>query len=434
MSLGIIFTYALTYVGSLVALFNPFVGLLIYIAFAIISPVSLWGYGLDPDGHYSRIVAIALLIGWVFHGFGQWNFGRGRAIVFAFVGFWLWSVVSAVAAPNEEVAWKFVENLAKVLIPFVVGITLIDSVEKLKKLAWVLVLSLGFVAYEMNLSYYQGFNRVYELGHAGMGNNGVAIGMAVGVGMTFFLGVSESRMWLRGVAWVATLLMIHTILMAFSRGGMLALVITGFLSFFLLPRKNPKQMFALIVVILLALRLAGPQVSDRFMTIFADTAERDGSAQSRLDLWGNAWDTMKNNPLLGIGPDQWAFIAPKYGWVEGKEVHSTWLQTGAEMGFPGLALLVAFYALCLVRLWPLVRGKIKVDDPWLPHVARMVIAGLVGFLIAGQFVSMEGLEFPYYVTLLGVGALRLIPQSAASPRLGKIHALSAAASVFPRKS
>ena len=64
----------------------------------------------------------------------------------------------------------------------------------------------------------------------------------------------------------------------------------------------------------------------------------------------------------------------------------------------------------------------------------MVLAGLVGFLIAGQFVSLEGLEVPYYVTLLGVGALRLIPQPAALPRLGKIPTLSAAASVFPGKT
>ncbi|MCH7615491.1 MAG: O-antigen ligase family protein [Nitrospinae bacterium] len=415
------------------SLFNPFVGLLIYVCFAIISPVSLWGYGLDPDGHYSRIVAIALLIGWVFKGFGGWNFGRGRAIVFAFVAYWLWSIVSAVNAPNDPVAWRFVENTAKILIPFVVGMTLIDSGEKLKKLAWVLVLSLGFVAYEMNLSYYQGFNRIYELGHGGMGNNGVAIGMAVGVGVAFFLGVSESRVWLRGVAWVAALLMIHTVLLAFSRGGMLALVITGFVSFFLLPSKQPKQILALVVVILIALRLAGPQVSDRFMTIFESGQERDVSAQSRLDLWGHAWDVMKEHPLLGVGPDRWPRVASKYGWVEGKEVHSTWLQTGAEMGFPGMALLGAFYALCLGKLWPIVRGKVKVHDPWIQNVGRMVIAGLVGFIIAAQFVTMEGLEVPYYVTLLGAGALRLTPRPAALPRLGKVPALSTAASLFQRR-
>ena len=406
--LGLIFTYALTYGGALVSLFNPFVGLLIYVAFAIIKPEAMWWWSV-PHGNYSRIVAIALLIGWMLHGFGRWNFGRARAIVFALVGFWLWSVASAMNAPNEQVAWLFVENTAKVLIPFFVGITLIDSVKKLKQLAWVLMLSLGYVAYEMNLSYWEGFNRVHLMGFAGMDNNSIAIAMVVGVGLAFFLGVIEGRWWLRGLAWLATLLLAHTVLLSFSRGGMLALIITGVVSFFLLPSKQPKQMLAFIAVVLIAFRLAGPEVSERFMTTFADTQERDASAQVRVDLWEDAWDTMKSYPILGVGPDHWPLMAPEYGWKKGQEAHSLWLQTGAELGFPGVGLLGLFYTLCLARLWQVVRGKVKVNDPWLQNVGRMVIAGLVGFIIAGQFVSLEGLEVPYYITLLGVGALKLLP-------------------------
>ena len=268
MSLGAIATYLLTFGGGFASLFNPFIGFLIYISFSILRPNSLWGYSLNPSIPYARIVAIALLIGWVFHGFGKWNFGRGRAIVCALVAYWLWAVVSAILAPNQHVAWMFVENTTKILIPFVVGITLLDSVDRLKQFAWVLVISLGYVALEMNISYYQGFNKMQVLGHAGMGNNGTAIAMASGVGVAFFLGISENRMWLRGVAWFATLLMTHSVMLAFSRGGMLALVVTGAVSFFLLPPQKPKHMFGLILVILLALRLVGDAVSARFMTIF----------------------------------------------------------------------------------------------------------------------------------------------------------------------
>jgi len=431
--LGLIFTYGLTYGGALVALFNPFVGFLIFVAYSSISPEMMWHWSIPP-GHYSQIVAIAMLIGWVFQGFGRWNFGRARWIVWSLVGFWLWSVVSAMGALNQELAWEFVEDKGKIVLPVLVAMTLIDSREKLKQLAWVLVLSLGFVAFELNLSYFGGFNKVYHLGFGGMDNNGVACTMAAGVGIAFFLGVSEGRWWLRGVAWLASLLMAHTVLLAFSRGGMLALVVVGFVSFFLLPSKQPRQVLALVIVILLALRLAGPEVTSRFMTIFADTHEREASAQSRLDLLEDAWDVMKTHPLLGVGPNHWPLIAHEYGWPAGKEVHTTWLGVGAELGFPALAFLGLFYGLCLVKLWPVTRGKVKVSDPFIPHVGRMVIASLVGFIIAAQFLNLEGLEFPYYVTLLGAGALRLIPKSAALPMLRKVPALSAAASLFPRKS
>jgi len=429
MSVGAIATYLLTFGGGFASLFNPFIGLLIYIAFSIIRPGSLWGYALSSSIPYSRIVAIALLVGWVFHGFGKWNFGRGRMVVYTLVGYWLWAVVGASFASDQQVGWAFVENMAKIVLPFVVGATLIDSVEKLKQLAWVLVSSLGYVAYEMNLSYYQGFNRMYEMGLGGMDNNSLAISMAAGVGVAFFLGVSADRTWTRGVAWVAALLMAHTCMLAFSRGAMLALVIASMVSFFLLPPKKTKHLFGLLVVVLIALRLAGPQVSERFMTIFASAEERDGSARNRLELWANAWDAMKSHPILGVGPDHWPLIAPQYGWELGKEAHSNWLQTGAEMGFPGAILLLGFFGLCIVRLWPIVRGKVQVSDPGIRDAARMAIAGLVSFVLAAQFVTMEGLEFPYYVALLGVGALRLIPQSAALPsRLGRVPELSAEAS------
>jgi hypothetical protein len=37
----------------------------------------------------------------------------------------------------------------------------------------------------------------------------------------------------------------------------------------------------------------------------------------------------------------------------------------------------------------------------------MVIASLAGFAVAAQFVSLEGLEVPYYIVLIGAGALKL---------------------------
>jgi O-antigen ligase len=131
-----------------------------------------------------------------------------------------------------------------------------------------------------------------------------------------------------------------------------------------------------------------------------------------LDLWRDCFDVMVNHPLFGVGPDQWPFVAPQYGWSLGKEAHSLWFQTGAEVGFVGVLLLLVFYGTCVRRLWGLARekGSNKNDtmDPWLRDVARMVVASVLGFMIAAQFVTVEGLEIPYYVVLIGAGALKLL--------------------------
>jgi O-antigen ligase len=239
-----------------------------------------------------------------------------------------------------------------------------------------------------------------------MDNNCVAIAMVAGVGLAFFLGINAPNWWQKGLGLGAALLMGHAVLFSFSRGGMLALIITGVIGFVLLP-KQPKHYLIFALAVAIGFRLAGDEVSQRFSTSFATEAERDSSAQSRLDMWRDCCDVMLKNPLFGVGPRHWPLIAHLYGWSVGKEAHSLWLQVGAEVGFVGLGLLLLFYGLTIVRLWPLMRTSSLVPDPWIRDVARMVIASGIGFMIASQFVSLVGLELPYYVVLLGAGALKL---------------------------
>jgi probable O-glycosylation ligase (exosortase A-associated) len=402
---GLIITYVLTYGGAVVSLFNPFVGLLIYICFAIIKPESLWFWAVPP-GNYSRTVAIALLIGWALKGFGRWDLGRAKAVVGFLIAFWAWVIISGLAATYSEAALGWAEQLTKTVLPFVVGMTVIDSVTKLKQLAWVIVLSQGYVAYDLNRSYYDGFNRIQELGFGGMDNNCVGITMVTCCGLALFLGFNAPRWWQKAIAFIAALLMAHCVLFAFSRGGMLGLILMTVTAFILIPKK-PQYYAIFAVIVLIGLRLAGPQVQARFMTTFADEANRDGSAESRLELWQKCIEIMFHNPILGIGPRNFPLRAPEFGWSLGKEAHTTWLQVGAETGFPGLFFLASFYAVCVKRLWPLRRESCPVPDPWIRDTSRMVIASLAGFVVSAQFVSLPGLESPYYVVLLGAGALKL---------------------------
>jgi probable O-glycosylation ligase (exosortase A-associated) len=401
---GLIFTYGLCYGGALVALFNPFMGLLVYVCFAILKPEFLW-YWSVPEGNYSRIVAMALLLGWMGRGFGHWQLGWSRAIVIAFCGYWVFIALASTWAVDQAVAWTAVEALTKIILPFLVGISVINSVRQLKQLAWVIVLSQGYVAYEMNLFYFDGYNRLHEAGFGNMDNNCNAIAFVTCLGLAFFLGLQTQNWWLKAAAFAAAACMAHAILFSFSRGGILAMIVTGLVSFFLLP-KSSKHYLIFVAAGLVVVRLAGAEVLARFQTAFAGAGTRDYAAESRLDLWMVCWDLMLKNPL-GIGPDQFGLFVQDYGFPRGKLAHSLWLQVGAEVGFAGLGCLVLFYALSVARLWPLTREDASVPDPWLRIAARMVIAALVGFAVSAQFVSLIGLEVPYYIVLVGAAALKL---------------------------
>lgn len=408
---GLLFTYALTYGGSLVAVFNPFYGLLVYVCFAIIRPHSLWHWSV-PDGNYSRIIGISLLVGWALNGFGNWSFGRARPIVWALLAFLFWNAASAMIAREPAVAWYVVIELTKIVLPFLVGVTMIRSFEQLKMLAWVIALSQGYVAFEANLSYVVHRVNWISKDFGGMDNNCNAIALVCGTGFAFFLGLSEQKLWRRGIAFFAAALMTHAIMLSNSRGGMLALLITGAVSFVLVP-KRPIYYFYLAIAVAIGARMAGPSVIERFSTIFVDAEERDSSAQSRLDLWKTCLEVTQRNPILGIGPNHFPVYAEELGYTPGKSPHTVWLTASAELGLPGLGLLLAFYIIAILRLWHTSRLLVH-DWPEMANFARMVIAAIIGFMIAAQFVSLVRLELPYYVVLVGAGVLILEPALAMS--------------------
>jgi hypothetical protein len=50
----------------------------------------------------------------------------------------------------------------------------------------------------------------------------------------------------------------------------------------------------------------------------------------------------------------------------------------------------------------------------------MVIVSIIGYATAAQFISLEGLEVPYYVTLIGAGVLKLSSQPQQNPVAGAV--------------
>jgi len=403
---GLLFTYAMTYGGAAVSLLHPYYGFLIYVAFANLKPDALWFYSVPQGGNYSRIVAGAFLVGWLIHGFGSWNFGRAKSMVTCLLFFWGWLVLGAFNSPDQEKAWPSLIALSKVYLPVVAGITLIDSVHKLKQLAWVLVATQGFLAFEFNQMYYAGQFSPSDFNALGMDNNCHAITMVTAAGIALFLGLHADKWWQKAAAFVAAALMAHFVLFSLSRGGMLAMGVMGAVAFCLIP-KRPWHFAVLIAAALVVVRLAGPEVRKEFYSSFGNNEKLDSSAQSRFDLTRHCLDVMMKNPITGCGLRNWPNVAPEYGWPKGKEGHNTWAQAGAELGIPGVVSLLGFYLLGCWNLLGIARESTPVADPWLRYMARMVLAATAGFVVSAAFVTLHGAEIPYYTMVLGAGVLKL---------------------------
>lgn len=412
--LGVIFTYGMTYGGTAAALANPYLGLLIYVCFAVLRPgVGLW-YWSVPPGDYSKYLAGGVVLGWLIRGAGSWRFGRAKPMVACLIAFLFWNVLSAIPAVNQELAWERVEALAKIILVVVVGVTLIDSVEKIRQMAWVILLSHGYVAYDLNMNYFAGFNRLWETGFGGMDNNSMGITLVSCTGLGIFLCLS-ARMWYQKAAAVVSLgFMVHAILFSFSRGSMLGLILVVVASFLLIERRAIHYLM-LVGGIGLIMLFTGNAVIDRFSTTFDGSGKRDDSAEGRLQMWSTCVEVAASNPVFGLGPHHFPVFAAHYGLTPMKEAHTTWLQVAAENGIPGITFLLVFYIGTVVRLWPAIRAATPVPDPRLRDTARMVIAATLGFMLTAQFVTLPGLEAPYYIVMLGLGALKLLSTGTAAP-------------------
>jgi O-antigen ligase len=412
--LGLIFTLALTGIGAVLGIFRPFYGFLIYVAFSILRPESLWHWSVPP-GNYSRIIAISLLTGWVLNGFGDMRLGSAMR-----AAFWIWAAISAVFCDNHEVALKFLESMAKIILPALAGLTLIGNKRDIVYLAWTITLSMGYVAYDLNMSYFSGFNRLQFAGFGGMDNNSVTIGLVTGVGFAFFLGLEEKSWWRKYIAFASAAFMTHAVFFSFSRGGMLGLCVLGVATVFMIP-KTTKNLAFMGLGMAVAGAMAGPQVVERFMSIKdnsilkKDKSEVEGSAESRIELWRICVLMFIESPILGKGPDHFPQLVQNYNtspsyykgrFGKGKEGHSLWFQLLAELGLPGVTLLAYFYGYSITKLYQFTRTSTPQQEQ-LVSLARAVVVSLFGFIVSAQFVSLEGLELPYYVTIVGLGCLKV---------------------------
>lgn len=437
---GLILTYVVTWTGAVAALRYPLIGLYVYVGLAVLRPQAIFGFAGDLS-NLSLVVGVAVLIGWALRGFGSWRFGRGWPVMAAFLTFVLWFGLSATQAMDTTQSFESVQQFAKLALPFLVGVTMMNGEKDWRPMLWTIVLAQGYVGLEMNINYLlKGYNTASD-GFGGMDNNCFGVSLVTVLGPALVLALSSRTWWARGLAAVAAALILHTTLLTFSRGALIGLIAVAAVAFVMMP-KRPKYLGAVLLAVLLAVRLTGPELAKRYSSAFVSAGERDSSSESRLDLWRDCLTVIEAQPVFGVGPANWRVVASSFGWSEGKSAHSVWMETAAEEGVPGALALLLFFGFSAVRLWPIARSRLTEANRYQVAVASGVILSVAGFATAGQFVSVPGLEVPYYVAMVGVAMLRsttpeapakvLMPVQAVKP-LGPRVSVGAVARTAPRR-
>jgi O-antigen ligase len=271
---------------------------------------------------------------------------------------------------------------------------------------WTIVLAEGYVGLEMNVNYlFKGINTAGQ-GFGGMDNNCFAVGLVTILGLAVVLGISSKKWYQRGLAAACAALILHTTLLTYSRGALVGLLAVGGVAVAIVP-KRPRYMLPILIVAAVAWRFTGPELAARYQSVFVSSDVLDSSAESRLDLWRDCLTVIEQSPLFGVGPANWQVVASNYGWPAGKSAHSVWMETAAETGIPGVLALLLFFGTAIVRLWPIARARAGMANKPDQVLAIGLILSVVGFAVSGQFVTVTGLEAPYYVVMIAVVLLKL---------------------------
>src|SRR5262249_53370832 len=160
--------------------------------------------------------------------------------------------------------------------------------------------------------------------YGGLDNNGIGLVLAMGVPMCLFVWEGTRRWWRWGFL-IAIPVVVHSVLMSFSRGAMLSLVAATPL-FVLRSRHRAILLPAMLGLFILLLPvMAGKEIRERFFSI--NQYEKDGSVRARFASWKAAWDMAKDHPIFGVGLRNADLLSFDYGAdFQGRTIHSHYLQ------------------------------------------------------------------------------------------------------------
>ena len=396
-------------------LLRPWFGLMVFSWLAYNRTQDLcWGFARALP--ISELVAIFFIIGWLL-----WEYrpvlsrdGRLRAMVGLVV---VIGISIACKTFRYDVQAARYSELCKVVFVALLTSALLNSRARLRQVALVIALGLGFYAVKNALWFMAGGGTINGPGGMLRDNNDFALAMVMNIGFLWYMSGTVSDMrygrlfkyFLR----FAFFMNILTIMSTSSRGGFLAMCMV----LLMIAMKTRYKIPALVGVVILgaaAFTFAPPKYIERLKSI---TKAEDASVVGRLLSWRVAFHMIKANPVLGIGFNNMVYdyqrytqgipVPPGYSTIKSRVAHNSYLQIWAESG--SIAFILFLYMLfstifLMRRMQRWVKGT---ADDWILPYARTIEVTLYGYMTGAMFLNRAHFDLVYQLVGIAV-ALRAV--------------------------
>lgn len=312
-------------------------------------------------------------------------------ILFSFVGLWVGSFYLGLDIPLSTHDRRLLDWKNLILLPILYFST-VNAIRD-KKGVYLLLATILFSILFMDWFFYREFRWIkrvhysHSLRIAGafyyLGPNELGTFFTQSFLFTLAIFLFAKRRILKILLALLTAFNLYCLLYSFSRAAYLSGVVgVCFILFF--ARKKLLPFFVLIC--LLAPQVLPTSVWERIdMTFLSenekvelaekdpemDDATFDPSAQGRFELWRQAFDLFKTNPVLGCG-------FRSYSTIYGFDTHNNYVKVLAELGIVGFCLYLYLYYLAFNSGWRLYQTS---GDPYFRGLgigfAACVIANMI---------------------------------------------------------
>ncbi|MEM7434224.1 MAG: O-antigen ligase family protein [Myxococcota bacterium] len=313
----------------------------------------------------------------------KWMAALGLAVLF-----------SVLMSTNPDGSWQFFsEVFLKMLIVFALLVHLVDTKTQAVRLHLSLAfctVALALYAVEMRvlgLATVEG-NRAGLVGLLGDPND---LALALLLPVPLFVELILGSHGIRRFGWSIPLtVLVVGIFATVSRGGALGLLAVLGAVFYDRGGLGMRMLLgpATVLVVVGLLLVAG--VNERSSGSF-ESGHLDESAQGRLDMWQSGIRMAAHNPVFGVGvgqfPDNYQRYARNPVHWEPRDAHNSFTKAVAETGLLGFIPFMALVLLTLRTGYQYRKAEVPADTPAERAVRRSLLPSMVGFCVAGFFLS-----------------------------------------------
>lgn len=302
------------------------------------------GVSIIPRVTGALALALALLAVVMSGRFRPWHLFHVAALLF-----WIWSGVVLLAFHTGDLPSKF-WTFAQLLVAVWMIWELAPSVRHQRGLLTAYVLGAYVAAFDTILLYRKAASVLNRFAAGGADANDLAMVLALGLPMAWYLGITYRKPILRWVCRGYLPVALVAIGLTGSRGGVLATTVALLIVPLSLTKLSPGRRATAIVILGLAGALAVAYTPETLITRLSTTGTEleGGRLGGRGKYWKAGWEAFTQRPIMGYGTSGFKkAIAPTMGTAEVNVAHNSFLSVAVEEGFVGLLLYMTMLAAVL---------------------------------------------------------------------------------------